>query len=179
MSVWGIRALESDKGLDAIDCLSASYLRDRQQINLEEMAQLLMSQGLLGRDEQSSSLSSDTTALVLAELLYEWHVYGSPEYDCDCAGVIWQSITAFSAAPESVDKLLHHVEDIYADVCARNDSRPLVRYWLHSACCSAWVEHLENLIQMLTDLRDEALRQNALQALHCSQQLNSGACRAP
>lgn len=158
MSVWGIRALECDQGLDAMDCLTANYLCSKQQISLEEMAMLLSEHGLLCSKEQNNdhSQGSDISALVLAELLYEWHNYGYPQYDCECESTIWQSIKVFSASPLALEALLAHIKDIYHDVQLQNEERSLVKLWFHSAYWHAWVEHLESLMDNLIELLQEA-----------------------
>lgn len=158
MSVWGIRALECDQGLDAMDCLSAYYLSTKQQISLEEMAMLLSEHGLLCMPDQEQCQSSDISAIVLAELLYEWHNYGSPQYDCECESAIWQSIKVFSASPLALEGLLSHIKGIYHDVQMQNERRSIVNLWFHSAYWSAWVEHIENLMDNLIELLDEATK---------------------
>lgn len=156
MSTWGIRALECDQGLDTMDCLSAFYLSSKHQISLDQMAFLLNQHGLLNSNNQEHNETSDISALVLSELLYEWHHYGTPQYDCECESAIWQSIKIFSASKEALTDLLSHLQNILDDVNTINEHRSLVKFWYHSAYWLAWVEHLENLIDNIMQLLDEA-----------------------
>lgn len=153
MSIWGIRALECDKGLDTIEYLDSNYLaHQREQISLEEMAILLSEHGLLCSHQDKNNLSSDISALVLAELLYEWHHFGYPCYENESNYATWKNISQFHASPVALNSLLEHINSIYGDVCANNQQRLIVQQWRNSAYYLAWVEHLQSLKEAIQEL---------------------------
>lgn len=50
MGAWGIKALESDEGLDVVDVLR-EYLKgfeDKKEITLKEIIDLMIEEGMLG-----------------------------------------------------------------------------------------------------------------------------------
>lgn len=156
MSIWGIRALECDHGLDTMDYLASHYLsHQHQQVCLEDMAILLSEHGLLCSCSQKDNICSDISALVLAELLYEWHNYGYPCYDSETNYATWQSISQFNASPVALSSLLEHLNGIYSDVCIQNAQRQIVHQWLNSAYWQSWVEHLKCLKTNLQTLLEQ------------------------
>ena len=72
MGAWGIKALESDEGLDVIDILENEYIPEHSIMNLEEIIQLMRDEVMLGKDLTEVDFLFDNTAIALTELYFQW-----------------------------------------------------------------------------------------------------------
>ena len=72
MGAWGIKALESDEGLDMIGILTDEYLSKHSILNLDEILELMKQEGMLGEDLSDIDFLYDNTAMALAELYFQW-----------------------------------------------------------------------------------------------------------
>ena len=70
MGAWGIKALESDEGLDVIDILENEYIPEHSIVNLEEIIQLMRDEVMLGKDLTEVDFLFDNTAIALTELYF-------------------------------------------------------------------------------------------------------------
>ncbi len=70
MGAWGIKALESDEGLDVIDILENEYIPEHSIVNLEEIIQLMRDEVMLGKDLTEVDFLFDNTAIALTELFF-------------------------------------------------------------------------------------------------------------
>ncbi|PRY59176.1 hypothetical protein [Glycomyces artemisiae] len=68
MGSWGVKALESDEGLEVLD-LVEGLTRDREQVTADELVAAAQESGLLGDDPAVDEYLYDMTALALAEIL--------------------------------------------------------------------------------------------------------------
>ena len=50
MGAWGVKALESDEGLDVIDILANEYVPRHPVMDLGEIIRLMKEQGMLGEE---------------------------------------------------------------------------------------------------------------------------------
>jgi hypothetical protein len=68
MGAWGIRALESDEGLEVLHELAA-LAGDRENVGLDELMAHLEAKGLIGPDAQEDEYLWDNTAIAVGELV--------------------------------------------------------------------------------------------------------------
>ena len=110
MGAWGIKALESDEGLDMIGILTDEYLSKHSVLNLDEILELMKQEGMLGEDLSDIDFLYDNTAMALAELYFQWKDDGKLNYDTDNS--IWCKVTDFTASKMALAFLLRQLTDI-------------------------------------------------------------------
>ena len=114
MGAWGIKALESDEGLDMIGILTDEYLSKHSVLNLDEILELMKQEGMLGEDLSDIDFLYDNTAMALAELYFQWKDDGKLNYDTDNS--IWCKVTDFTASKKALAFLLRQLTDIKNEV---------------------------------------------------------------
>ena len=83
MGAWGIKALESDEGLDVVDVLR-EYLEkfeDKKEITLKEIINLMIEEGMLGETFEDIDCLYDNTAIAISELYFDFKENGKLDYD--------------------------------------------------------------------------------------------------
>lgn len=83
MGAWGIKALESDEGLDVVDVLR-EYLegfKNKRVITLKEIINLMVEQGMLGETLEEIEFLYDNTAIAISELYFDFKENGKLDYD--------------------------------------------------------------------------------------------------
>ena len=155
MGAWGIKALESDEGLDMIGILTDEYLSKHSVLNLDEILELMKQEGMLGEDLSDIDFLYDNTAIALAELYFQWKDNSKLDYDHEEA--IWDKITGFTASKEAIAFLLRQLTDIKNEVPDEDGIREIVDLWKNEdsgEIAPAWLEHLNQLIERLTSERE-------------------------
>ena len=150
MGAWGIKALESDEGLDMIGILTDEYLSKHSVLNLDEILELMKQEGMLGEDLSDIDFLYDNTAIALAELYFQWKDDGKLNYDTDNS--IWCKVTDFTASKKALAFLLRQLTDIKNEVPDEDDIREIVDLWKNEdsgEIAPAWLEHLNQLIECL------------------------------
>ena len=150
MGAWGIKALESDEGLDMIGILTDEYLSKHSVLNLDEILELMKQEGMLGEDLSDIDFLYDNTAMALAELYFQWKDDGKLNYDTDNS--IWCKVTDFTASKKALAFLLRQLTDIKNEVPDEDDIRGIVDLWKDEDSGKIdpeWSEHLERLIERL------------------------------
>ena len=150
MGAWGIKALESDEGLDMIGILTDEYLSKHSVLNLDEILELMKQEGMLGEDLSDIDFLYDNTAMALAELYFQWKDDGKLNYDTDNS--IWCKVTDFTASKKALAFLLRQLTDIKNEVPDEDDIREIVDLWKDEDSGEIdpeWSEHLERLIERL------------------------------
>lgn len=150
MGAWGIKALESDEGLDMIGILTDEYLSKHSVLNLDEILELMKQEGMLGEDLSDIDFLYDNTAMALAELYFQWKDDGKLNYDTDNS--IWCKVTDFTASKKALAFLLRQLTDIKNEVPDEDDIREIVDLWKDEDSGKIdpeWSEHLERLIERL------------------------------
>ncbi|WP_243154074.1 DUF4259 domain-containing protein [Pseudoflavonifractor sp. 60] len=71
MGAWGIKALESDEGLDVLNILENEYVPEHPVMDLGEVIQLMKEQTMLGEELSQIDFLFDNTAMALAELYFQ------------------------------------------------------------------------------------------------------------
>ena len=144
MGAWGIRALNSDEGLDVLDFLGRSYLPGHTVLRLEEAIAAMKDAGFFGDTFVEIDLYYDNSALALAELYLDWRDAGERPQ-----GESWTGITAVTAGPEAVGFLLRYLRDLWDEVPDEDGEREIAALWRDSPSWDQWRAHLDALIQRL------------------------------
>ena len=156
MGAWGIKALESDEGLDVLDILKNEYVPEHPVMDLGEMIELMKEEVMLGSDFSQIDFLFDNTAMALAELYFQWKDNSKLDYDHEEA--IWDKVTGFTASKEALAFLLRQLTDIKNEVPDEDGIREIVDLWKNEdsgEIAPAWLEHLNQLIDRL-DSEQEA-----------------------
>ena len=142
MGAWGIRALQSDEGLDVLDFLEKSCLPGHTALKLEELIAAMKDEGFFGETFEEIDFFYDHSALALAELYLEW-----PDTETFPDGELWSNIQKFTASGEALRFLLRYLRGIRDVVPDEDGEREIVELWKNSR--DEWSAHLDTLIQKL------------------------------
>lgn len=146
MGAWGVKALESDNGLDVLHFLN-DYLAEHTSITLEDMVAVMKDEGLLGETFEDVDFLYDNTAMALAELYAEWLDTGKFAHGEENS--VWTKVTDFTASQEALDFLLRYLHDIRNEVPDEDDEREIVELWKESDSWEEWSNHLDTLVLRL------------------------------
>lgn len=144
MGAWGIRALQSDEGLDVLDFLEKSCLPGHTALKLEELIAAMKDEGFFGETFEEIDFFYDHSALALAELYLEW-----PDTETFPDGELWSNIQKFTASGEALRFLLRYLRGILDEVPDEDGEREIVELWKDSPSRDEWSAHLDTLIQKL------------------------------
>ena len=144
MGAWGIRALQSDEGLDVLDFLEKSCLPGHTALKLEEIITAMKDDGFFGETFEEIDFFYDHSALALAELYLEW-----PDTETFPDGELWSNIQKFTASGEALRFLLRYLRGIRDEVPDEDGEREIVELWKDSPSRDEWSTHLDTLIQKL------------------------------
>lgn len=150
MGAWGIKALESDEGLDVIDILENEYIPEHSIMNLEEIIQLMRDEVMLGKDLTEVDFLFDNTAIALTELYFQWKEERKFNYETE--NNIWKKVTDFISSKKSIDILLKQLIDIKNKVPDEDGEREIVELWYDNGQnpnYEEWYKHLGSLIEKL------------------------------
>ena len=150
MGAWGIKALESDEGLDVIDILENEYIPEHSIVNLEEIIQLMRDEVMLGKDLTEVDFLFDNTAIALTELYFQWKEERKFNYETE--NNIWEKVTDFISSKKSIDILLKQLIDIKNKVPDEDGEREIVDLWYNDGqnpSYEEWYNHLGSLIEKL------------------------------
>ena len=150
MGAWGIKALESDEGLDVVDILENEYIPEHSIMNLEEIIQLMRDEVMLGKDLTEVDFLFDNTAIALTELYFQWKEERKFNYETE--NNIWEKVTDFISSKKSIDILLKQLIDIKNKVPDEDGEREIVDLWYDNGQnpnYEEWYNHLGSLIEKL------------------------------
>ncbi len=150
MGACGIKALESDEGLDVIDILENEYIPEHSIMNLEEIIQLMRDEVMLGKDLTEVDFLFDNTAIALTELYFQWKEERKFNYETE--NNIWKKVTDFISSKKSIDILLKQLIDIKNKVPDEDGEREIVDLWYddgQNPSYEEWYNHLGSLIEKL------------------------------
>lgn len=150
MGAWGIKALESDEGLDVIDILENEYIPEHSIMNLEEIIQLMRDEVMLGKNLTEVDFLFDNTAIALTELYFQWKEERKFNYETE--NNIWKKVTDFISSKKSIDILLKQLIDIKNKVPDEDGEREIVDLWYddgQNPSYEEWYNHLGSLIEKL------------------------------
>lgn len=136
MGAWGIKALESDEGLDLVAAIEDLLPRDTLDLG-ELMAKF-------GEDD----FLYDGTVLALAELYIEFLENGSLDYDHEEEERALTQVRAFTADRAALGALLEHLNVIWTDIEGDCEG-DLAELWRESSSWDEWRAHVQQLIAKL------------------------------
>ena len=119
MGAWGIKALESDEGLDVVDILR-EYLEkfeDKKEITLKEIIDLMIEEGMLGETFEDIDFLYDNTAIAILELYFDIKENGKLDYDDEEEDeTTFSKLEKFSSDKKSLKYLIDYLTNIYNKV---------------------------------------------------------------
>lgn len=147
MGAWGVKALQSDEGLDVIDILTNEYVPEHPVLDLGEIIELMKEEVMLGADLSQIDFLFDNTAMALAELYFQWKDFGKLDYGTEES--VWNKVTDFMTSKEALDLLLRQLTDIKNEVPDEDGEREIAELWKDGNSWEEWNNHLDILIQRL------------------------------
>ena len=140
MGAWGIKALESDEGLDVVDVLR-EYLegfKNKKVITLKEIINLMIEEGMLGETFEDIEFLYDNTAIAISELYFDFKENGKLDYDDE----------------EEDETTFSKLEKFSSDnkVPDEDGEREIVDLWYDNGqnpSYEEWYNHLKSLIEKL------------------------------
>lgn len=170
MGCWGITALESDNGLDAVRCVRYNLPADGQ-LDLGEMLEPLK------KDRWNAPCDvklgcAHTSPMALAEIVVKYldGDPGSLDYDEEWAAEDnkFRSVTSFTASRASLRELRDYLADTlkYARIRAERQIKAgeLPGGWFDPKDWDGWQKHMEGLIHRLDGVL--ALEGSTLELAH-------------
>ena len=154
MGAWGIKALESDEGLDVVDILR-EYLEefeDKKEITLKEIIDLMIEEGMLGETFEDIDFLYDNTAIAISELYFDIKENGKLDYDYDDEETTFSKLEKFSSDKKSLKYLIDYLTNIYNKVPDEDGEREIVELWYENGQnpnYEEWYNHLCSLIEKL------------------------------
>ena len=154
MGAWGIKALESDEGLDVVDVLR-EYLEefeDKKEITLKEIIDLMIEEGMLGETFEDIDFLYDNTAIAISELYFDFKENGKLDYDYDDEETTFSKLEKFSSDKKSLKYLIDYLTNIYNKVPDEDGEREIVDLWYDNGQnpnYEEWYNHLGSLIEKL------------------------------
>ena len=154
MGAWGIKALESDEGLDVVDVLR-EYLEgfeDKKEITLKEIIDLMIEEGMLGETFEEIEFLYDNTAMAVSELYFDFKENGKLDYDYDDEETTFSKLEKFSSDKKSLKYLIDYLTNIYNKVPDEDGEREIVDLWYENGQnpnYEEWYNHLGSLIKKL------------------------------
>ena len=154
MGAWGIKALESDEGLDVVDVLR-EYLEefeDKKEITLKEIINLMIEEGMLGETFEEIEFLYDNTAIAISELYFDFKENGKLDYDYDDEETTFSKLEKFSSDKKSLKYLIDYLSNIYNKVPDEDGEREIVDLWYENGqnpSYEEWYNHLGSLIEKL------------------------------
>jgi hypothetical protein len=146
MGSWGIKALESDTGLDLIDFLK-EHIPNDFNFKLSKMISELKGE-LLGENFDKIDFLYDNTAMAIAELYFMFKDTGELNYDDDKKEKSLKNIKTFTADKESLEYILKYLMDIKNNVPDEDGEREIVELWADD---EEWKNHLDELIKRMNE----------------------------
>ena len=154
MGAWGIKALESDEGLDVVDVLR-EYLeefKNKKVITLKEIIDLMIEEGMLGETFEDIDFLYDNTAIAISELYFDFKENGKLDYDYDDEETTFSKLEKFSSDKKSLKYLIDYLTNIYNKVPDEDGEREIVDLWYENRQnpnYEEWYNHLGSLIEKL------------------------------
>ena len=152
MGAWGVRALDSDEGLDVFDEFT-DYCIENDEIKIGDLLEHFREAGFLPENPDEIDFLYDHTVMVLAELLEEYHKNGKViiNYENDDDEDIEEEITNISFDKENVSFLIEQISDILSP---KGEMHETYELWEDSKSLQKWKEHNLGLLETLKEVKD-------------------------
>jgi len=158
MGNWGPRALQSDEGLDVLDCMRA-FLAERTDVRMADFLEKLRTEGMLPRAGATIQIDFlyDKCATATTELFFEFRDKGLRDYDDEDEGENrFRKLRSFTADADDLEYLLHRLQDIRAGEPGRHGFREYTAISLEGPRADEWRAHMDDLIARLRDALNAA-----------------------
>ncbi|RZJ55069.1 MAG: DUF4259 domain-containing protein [Flavobacterium sp.] len=153
MGAWGHKALESDNGLDVIDCIkdyvSSKYPNTNPiDLTLSEVVNTLQESGLLSGTFDEIDFLYDNSAMALTELYLMFKRTGQIDYEDEEDEIkdLKKRVKSFTGDQKSFSFLLKCLMDIKNEVPDEDGIRETVELWKDTDSYKEWLNHLDSLI---------------------------------
>lgn len=155
MGVWGIKGIESDDGLDALNVLS-ELASETTVFSLELVLNELVNQGYLDLDYANDDIDSDFCLLALCDVFVDFH-HGKHldfwNYDeNDSINTKQGLVVKFDYTNEDLDLLINYLQLLHDDKVSDPTCHELVQLWEESSSYNDWLDYISNLIVSLKEL---------------------------
>ena len=152
MGAWGVRALDSDEGLDVFDEFT-DYCIENDEIKMGDLLEHFKETGFLPENPEEIDFLYDHTVMVLAELLEEYHKNGKViiNYENDDDEDIEEEITNISFDKENVSFLIEQISDILKP---KDEMHETYELWEDSDSFQEWKEHVLSLLETLKNIKE-------------------------
>ena len=148
MGAWGVKALESDNGLDIIYILESFYFK-KTELTLSEIIAKLINEGFLSNNRDDIDFLYDNTIVSLAELIFMFKENGELDYDNEDEKISLRNKTHFHSDKKSLEFILQFLKDIKNEKPDVDGQREYVELWKESDSYEKWKQHIEHLITEL------------------------------
>ncbi|GHU65718.1 hypothetical protein AGMMS49983_13920 [Clostridia bacterium] len=151
MGAWGVKALDSDEGLDVVDFLM-THIPESHEFELSKLIVMLKEEGFFGETFEDIDSFYDNSAMALAELYLMFFDTNMLNYDYQEYGESLRSVKSFTADKDALCFLLRYLSDIRDNVPDSDGSRETVEMWQDSDSWDDWKTHLGHLIERIENL---------------------------
>lgn len=145
MGAWGYEALQSDCGLDVVNCIEDLYT-GKYDMSLAEILSKLIKEDYISDDLDRIDFLYDNTAQAVAELVLMYKKDGNIRYDHEKPEVALNNKKSFTFDKVSLEFILQYLLDIKAEKPDEDDMRECVELWRESDSFEDWKRHLDTLI---------------------------------
>jgi len=160
MGSWGIKAIESDSGLDLVDAIETKYSKTKY-IDLSQVILFLKEDGFLSKTDEIEYLY-DSSTIAIAELYKMFQENGKFLVFSDEANK-GNLTKRFIASNEIVAWLLQSLQEIKDEKPDKNGQREYVELWKASKSWKKWSNHMDELIRFY---KNEIIHNNVLIIKH-------------
>lgn len=142
MGTFGIKALESDEGMDIISLIEEQFQKENR-LNLSEMIKKNLS-------KTEIDYWYDVVAIAIAELFVLFKEQsGLPMYENEDITLALSSKKSFIADKESLKYLVQYLKDIRDEKPDTSGIREYPLLWRESSNYKRWRKHIDDLIDIL------------------------------
>ena len=152
MGAWGVRALDSDEGLDVLDEFT-DYSIENDKIKIGDLIEYFIETEFLPENPDEKDFLYDQTVMVLAELLEEYNEKGKIvlEYEDDDEEEVEAEITNVSFDESDINYLTEQITDILKP---KGEIHEIYELWEDSESFQEWKEHVLSLLEILKNIKE-------------------------
>ncbi|MCP1223458.1 DUF4259 domain-containing protein [Sebaldella sp. S0638] len=152
MGAWGVRALDSDEGLDVLDEFT-DYSIENDKIKIGDLIEYFIEAELLPENPDEKDFLYDQTVMVLAELLEEYNEKGKIilEYEDDDEEEVEAEIADVSFDESDINYLTEQITDILEP---KGEIHETYELWEDSESFQEWKEHVLSLLETLKSIKE-------------------------
>ena len=152
MGAWGVRALDSDEGLDVLDEFT-DYSIENDKIKIGDLIEYFIETEFLPENPDEKDFLYDQTVMVLAELLEEYNEKGKIvlEYEDDDEEEVEAEITDVSFDESDINYLTEQITDILEP---KGEIHETYELWEDSESFQEWKEHVLSLLETLKNIKE-------------------------